>query len=117
MYICTALKYPVRNPHIIRKIELAAHQCLGGDASMELIMKTQDDPTPWPIPVDKTPNLAPDEIGADMPGRAYFSALGVVRRKPGKRATAQCLSNADVREKLALMHLYPCPNPALTSWH
>jgi hypothetical protein len=56
---------------------------------MELIMKSQDDPTPWPAPSKENLDGNIDGIAMDMPGRAYFSALGIVRRKPGKKATAQ----------------------------
>jgi tRNA-specific adenosine deaminase 1 len=42
-----------------------------GDASMELVMRAQEDATPWEKPPE------------DMPGRGDFSQLGVVRRQPG----------------------------------
>ncbi|QIW95484.1 hypothetical protein AMS68_001002 [Peltaster fructicola] len=48
-----------------------------GDASMELVMATQSDATPWRAP---QPSAAPD----DMPGRAHFDQLGIVRRKPSR---------------------------------
>ena len=47
-----------------------------GDASMELVMETQHDPTPWPV-------VIPDEQAtSSLLGRGSFSQLGVVRRKP-----------------------------------
>ena len=49
-----------------------------GDASMELVMEAQDDPTPWPIAVSD------GEAMSDLLGRGSFSQLGVVRRKPCK---------------------------------
>jgi tRNA-specific adenosine deaminase 1 len=52
-----------------------------GDASMELIMRGQDDPTPWEVPPS---NQDPNETGDSLRGRGYFSELGIVRRKPGK---------------------------------
>ena len=49
-----------------------------GDASMELIMAAQEDPTPWAVP------QAVDGNSDALTGRGYFSELGVVRRKPCK---------------------------------
>jgi tRNA-specific adenosine deaminase 1 len=51
-----------------------------GDASMELVMRAQDDPTPWDNPpaLDRTT----DDCTGLMMGRGYFSQLGIVRRKP-----------------------------------
>jgi tRNA-specific adenosine deaminase 1 len=49
-----------------------------GDASMELIMALQDDPTPWEV--------VPEENSDSLQGRGYFSRLGIVRRKPCKTA-------------------------------
>ena len=49
-----------------------------GDASMELVMEAQDDPTPWPVPA------ALEGSTSALLGRGFFSELGVVRRKPGK---------------------------------
>ena len=46
-----------------------------GDASMELVMKRQEDPTPWAL--DRQ-----DADGAGLLGRGSFAELGVVRRKP-----------------------------------
>lgn len=50
-----------------------------GDASMELVMEAQDDPTPWPV-------TAPGEgRTSGLLGRGSFSQLGFVRRKPCKQ--------------------------------
>ena len=49
-----------------------------GDASMELVMEAQDDPTPWPIDV---PGVG---TTSRLLGRGSFSQLGIVRRKPCK---------------------------------
>ncbi|KAL2847235.1 hypothetical protein BJY01DRAFT_263042 [Aspergillus pseudoustus] len=81
-----------------------------GDASMELCMAAQDDPTPWAIP-------APDEesdntSGANLDtsttsttqlltGRGHFSRLGIVRRKPA-RADAESTKSKSCSDKIAL---------------
>lgn len=48
-----------------------------GDASMELVMKAQDDATPWPAAEPSSSDNDPI-----LKGRANFSELGIVRRKP-----------------------------------
>ncbi|EED20076.1 tRNA-specific adenosine deaminase, putative [Talaromyces stipitatus ATCC 10500] len=69
-----------------------------GDCSMELCMAEQEDPTPWVI------SPATYEKG-DQPilldGRAHFSVLGVVRRKPC-RADAEPTLSKSCSDKLAL---------------
>lgn len=50
-----------------------------GDASMELVMEAQDDPTPWPV------TTSGEETTSSLLGRGSFSQLGVVRRKPCKQ--------------------------------
>ena len=50
-----------------------------GDASMELVMEAQEDPTPWPV------NISGERATSGLLGRGSFSQLGVVRRKPCKR--------------------------------
>ncbi|GAM39169.1 hypothetical protein TCE0_034r10492 [Talaromyces pinophilus] len=69
-----------------------------GDCSMELCMAEQEDATPWAVPpaVDvkhDTPVL--------LDGRAHFSILGVVRRKPC-RADAEPTLSKSCTDKLAL---------------
>lgn len=58
---------------------------VGGDASMELVMAAQDDPTPWLLDEFSSKDLG--DTGHDAPvgilhGRGFFSELGIVRRKP-----------------------------------
>ncbi|KAH7635005.1 adenosine deaminase/editase [Sordaria sp. MPI-SDFR-AT-0083] len=82
-----------------------------GDASMELIMAAQDDASPWEIPSPgpgdlptqaQTPAPVPtDNTTAPLPGRAYFSQLGIVRRKPSRGDAPPSLSKS-CSDKLAL---------------
>lgn len=75
-----------------------------GDASMELIMAEQEDATPWDVPSTATittPNIPLTEVEPTLPGRAYFSQLGVVRRKPA-RSDAQPTLSKSCSDKLAL---------------
>lgn len=83
-----------------------------GDASMELTMAAQTDASPWEIPIPPaspvplsssssppagpTPTLTPT-----LPGRAYFSLLGAVRRKPSRGDAPPTLSKS-CSDKLAL---------------
>ncbi|KAI1499997.1 adenosine deaminase/editase, partial [Biscogniauxia marginata] len=68
-----------------------------GDASMELTMAAQEDATPWAVVPD--PNLTLSS--ALLPGRAYFSELGIVRRKPSRGDAPTTLSKS-CSDKLAL---------------
>ncbi|KAI0384360.1 adenosine deaminase/editase [Hypomontagnella monticulosa] len=79
-----------------------------GDASMELIMAAQEDATPWELPpislstvnpVPTTSNAGDTTIS--LPGRAFFSQLGVVRRKPARSDAPSTLSKS-CSDKLAL---------------
>ncbi|KAL4965853.1 tRNA-specific adenosine deaminase [Aspergillus stella-maris] len=70
-----------------------------GDASMELLMAEQDDPTPWAIP-EADPNTTAETTSA-LSGRGHFSRLGVVRRKPA-RADAESTKSKSCSDKLAL---------------
>ncbi|KAK3397857.1 adenosine deaminase/editase [Sordaria brevicollis] len=75
-----------------------------GDASMELIMAAQDDASPWEIPSPtpgETPAPAPTDDTTSLPGRAYFSQLGIVRRKPSRGDAPPSLSKS-CSDKLAL---------------
>ncbi len=65
---------------------------------MELIMAAQDDSSPWDVPPS-----ASDFASAqpELPGRAYFSQLGVVRRKPARGDAPPTLSKS-CSDKLAL---------------
>lgn len=69
-----------------------------GDCSMELCMADQEDPTPWVIPpaVDES-----NDQSVLLDGRAHFSILGVVRRKPC-RADAEPTLSKSCSDKLAL---------------
>ncbi|KAL9096271.1 MAG: hypothetical protein Q9163_006450, partial [Psora crenata] len=69
-----------------------------GDASMELVMRAQDDATPWPI---MPPPLENKKHPGILMGRASFSELGIVRRKPA-RADAICSLSKSCSDKLAL---------------
>ncbi|KAE8351811.1 adenosine deaminase/editase [Aspergillus coremiiformis] len=68
-----------------------------GDASMELCMAAQEDPTPWEVPTVATAD-ADDEL---LDGRGHFSRLGIVRRKPA-RADAEATRSKSCSDKLAL---------------
>lgn len=82
-----------------------------GDASMELTMAKQDDPTPW----TSLPKLSaaaetdggspltssPETAAAPMHGRGHFDQLGKVRRKPSRPDAPPTLSKS-CSDKLAL---------------
>lgn len=77
---------------------------------MELTMAAQDDPTPWEVHPPPPESLETSEISAlggsntperALPGRAYFSRLGIVRRKPSRPDAPQTLSKS-CSDKLAL---------------
>lgn len=75
-----------------------------GDASMELCMATQEDATPWEVR-QADPSLASQDgpLAQDimLDGRAHFSLLGVVRRKPA-RTDAESTRSKSCSDKLAL---------------
>ncbi|KAL8831550.1 MAG: hypothetical protein Q9170_005251 [Blastenia crenularia] len=66
-----------------------------GDASMERLMETQADPTPWPI------DPATKSLPNSLRGRGSFAELGIVRRKPARADSHQTLSKS-CSDKLAL---------------
>ncbi|KAI0445816.1 adenosine deaminase/editase [Xylaria telfairii] len=77
-----------------------------GDASMELTMASQADATPWAVPPQESPSLdvltpTPVEPDTPLPGRAYFSQLGIVRRKPSRGDAPPTLSKS-CSDKLSL---------------
>lgn len=82
-----------------------------GDASMELVMAEQDDPTPWAPPAataTTTTTTAASASASNRPGeqalldgRAHFSNLGIVRRKPARR-DAEATRSKSCSDKLAL---------------
>mgnify|MGYP001587207723 CR=1 FL=1 len=57
---------------------------------MELTMAAQDDATPWAIPTPASPTAT----DSSMPGRGYFSNLGIVRRKPSRPDAPSTLSKS-----------------------
>ncbi|KAL4922670.1 adenosine deaminase/editase [Aspergillus aurantiobrunneus] len=79
-----------------------------GDASMELVIAAQNDPTPWALP-NRTTSVESSSGGCDLnssdpsllDGRAHFSNLGIVRRKPA-RADAESTKSKSCSDKLAL---------------
>ncbi|KAJ5774380.1 hypothetical protein N7457_009276 [Penicillium paradoxum] len=77
-----------------------------GDASMELCMAAQADATPWEVlQQEPPPSTSQDaEFPAEqtlLDGRAHFSLLGVVRRKPA-RMDAESTRSKSCSDKLAL---------------
>ncbi|KAM0439686.1 hypothetical protein ACHAPT_000778 [Fusarium lateritium] len=77
------------------KLHMYCSEAPCGDASMELTMAAQEDASPW-----ATPGFIPAEEKG-LPGRAYFSQLGVVRRKPSRGDAPPTLSKS-CSDKLAL---------------
>ncbi|RPA95013.1 hypothetical protein L873DRAFT_1775382 [Choiromyces venosus 120613-1] len=71
-----------------------------GDGSMELTMAAQDDPTPWATS-SSTPPPTSTQPTTPLPGRQYFSELGVVRTKPG-RADSPPTHSKSCSDKLSL---------------
>lgn len=63
---------------------------------MELVMAAQGDDTPWFVPHVAVPS----EVSL-LAGRAYFSRLGIVRRKPARRDAPPTLSKS-CSDKLSL---------------
>ncbi|KLJ10358.1 hypothetical protein EMPG_14267 [Blastomyces silverae] len=89
-----------------------------GDASMELCMASQEDPTPWATPPLGASNNhenpssgnssqhnqasnTPHSTTSLLNGRAHFSILGAVRRKPS-RADAESTLSKSCSDKLAV---------------
>lgn len=67
-------------------------------------MAEQEDSSPWPVPsaqnaAELDPSVETDQTS--LPGRAYFSQLGVVRRKPARSDAEPTLSKS-CSDKLAL---------------
>ena len=61
------------------KIVMYCSEAPCGDASMELVMEAQEDPTPWPV------DAVAENLTLPLLGRGSFSQLGVIRRKPGRQ--------------------------------
>ncbi|KAK4236783.1 adenosine deaminase/editase [Achaetomium macrosporum] len=90
-----------------------------GDASMELVMSSQADATPWTMTTPVPPSVSPIPSPPPPPstnttspttnrsspppllGRGYFSQLGIVRRKPA-RGDAPPSYSKSCSDKLAL---------------
>jgi tRNA-specific adenosine deaminase 1 len=79
----------------------------GGDASMELTMASQEDSTPWSLPPStdalspETQHISTSATEPTLHGRSYFSALGIVRRKPSRPDAPPTLSKS-CTDKLSL---------------
>lgn len=102
---------PLRNDYPFRirdglKLHMYCSEAPCGDASMELTMAAQDDPTPWDAQsasnLDAGSVCDPSADHADiLHGRGYFGRLGVVRRKPSRPDAPATLSKS-CSDKLAL---------------
>ncbi|OAX84017.1 hypothetical protein ACJ72_01611 [Emergomyces africanus] len=113
----TNLSWPLFELHKDLKIYMYGTCAPCGDASMELCMASQEDPTPWLTPSLKRNNDLESSSGmsesdsnqANTPhattsllnGRAHFSILGAVRRKPS-RADAESTLSKSCSDKLAV---------------
>ncbi|KAI6877227.1 hypothetical protein KC318_g16889 [Hortaea werneckii] len=71
------------------RIDMYVSDAPCGDASMELVMREQEDDTPW------------EKAEDGMPGRGNFDRLGVVRRKPARPDAPSTLSKS-CSDKLAI---------------
>ncbi|KAK5663231.1 hypothetical protein OQA88_6649 [Cercophora sp. LCS_1] len=89
-----------------------------GDASMELVMAAQDDASPWDLPSSLT--SPPPTENPSLPGRGYFSQLGVVRRKPARGDAPPSLSKS-CSDKIALKQCTSLLNSLssllISPWH
>lgn len=68
---------------------------------MELTMAAQEDASPWDIPPAAAGSPSEESAGVSLPGRGFFSQLGVVRRKPARGDAPPTLSKS-CSDKLAL---------------
>ncbi|KAM5379609.1 hypothetical protein ACJZ2D_003803 [Fusarium nematophilum] len=82
------------------KLHMYCSEAPCGDASMELTMAAQQDASPWQLPASPAEEPIANAENA-LAGRAYFSQLGVVRRKPGRGDAPPTLSKS-CSDKLAL---------------
>ncbi|KAK3990301.1 putative tRNA-specific adenosine deaminase [Cladorrhinum sp. PSN332] len=87
------------SPPFLWRPELSLHMYCSeapcGDASMELTISAQTDPTPWELP-SPSPSPSPQLLG-----RGHFSSLGIVRRKPA-RGDAPPTASKSCSDKIAL---------------
>ncbi|KAJ6119529.1 hypothetical protein N7523_003809 [Penicillium sp. IBT 18751x] len=73
-----------------------------GDASMELCMAAQEDDTPWEVTRESDIGSNAESVEDTMlDGRAHFSLLGIVRRKPA-RTDAEATRSKSCSDKIAL---------------
>ena len=63
-------------------------------------MAAQEDAAPWEVP-SPAANIQESDDSSQLPGRAYFSKLGVVRRKPARGDAPPTLSKS-CSDKIAL---------------
>ncbi len=99
-------------PFTIRKnlkIHMYCSEAPCGDASMELVMDAQEDATPWPLAV---PVAVAESDVQSLPGRGFFSKLGIVRRKPCNRPHAVLSKCWLTLAKLELIVRQLSPSPA-----
>jgi tRNA-specific adenosine deaminase 1 len=68
---------------------------------MELTIAAQEDSTPWDTPQATTTEGSKQRAASILPGRSYFSKLGVVRRKPSRPDAPPTLSKS-CSDKLSL---------------
>lgn len=105
---------PSRQPFKLRddvSIHMFVSEAPCGDASMELTMAKQEDPTPWssspaPMPDGMDGDASHPESSSEIPlapmhGRGHFDQLGKVRRKPSRPDAPSTLSKS-CSDKLAL---------------
>ncbi|KAI5814759.1 hypothetical protein BZA77DRAFT_283292 [Pyronema omphalodes] len=115
------------NPKV--KIYFYSSEAPCGDGSMELTMASQEDSTPWTFPAPDTTKsrngslsrsssssgtasptspISPISPNTHLRGRGYFSALGLVRTKPGRgdappTASKSCSDKFSLRQVLSLL--------------
>ncbi|CAM1502012.1 Fc.00g039960.m01.CDS01 [Cosmosporella sp. VM-42] len=82
------------------KLHMYCSEAPCGDASMELTMAAQEDASPWETPAAYAAK-SDSTIETRLPGRAYFSRLGIVRRKPARGDAPPTLSKS-CSDKIAL---------------
>ncbi|TQV93470.1 tRNA-specific adenosine deaminase [Cordyceps javanica] len=97
---CSTSAWPFRlRPGV--KLHMYASEAPCGDASMENLMAAQEDASPWDVPSQSEAEAGAPQQQLLLPGRAYFSQLGVVRRKPARSDAPATLSKS-CSDKLAL---------------